>query len=859
VKGGITHGLIDVSRTVLTPDGQIVFLDPAFGAAVERLNLSRTRLWTRFGIASPSGDGPVRFDAVADIAQVALGTVALVLGRNLRTDEYPDALLGLLMEVIEVAQIRGTSSFATGLQRFLQRSLPIPGRRPYSTADEALFDVRQLVRRDIGADVCRQAVVDFAAQMDAAFPSAPAEDHEGTAEAQRSTPSKSSHSPRVPELHELIQGLDQLATVTAGSSSHAADVAGDDADETDLSLELDVHSPVLPAGDLARGRAGDNNEIYDLPPIDEFMAEATLLSPTSRAVETAHQEPRDAETAAAADTRSRTADAPRDPVMEAALQEFIDSRSEWELPPPPPEPVVDVAIPALVDFRSEWELPPQTPEPLTAPAAAAAGPEPKLESEPTVVPAPGPPTPPLPQDVASVDAEPESEKDIPSSRRRKRQQQKSARARKDKLRSTTAQKAPPPPVPQPEAPRPVTPTGWLVSPQRAAAFEPPVPIPPPAPAPPPPQLRSAPVPAVPSFSPTLVGALPQQPVYPAVASTSPYASRAVPSTAPPPVAPPPVLAAPPPAAPVKLKAEPPSGFAPKRSLYAEQQTSHVPAERFGTLGLGRPDSGAENEARAFPWKLAGIAVGVAIIAIILGQMYLPGRTAIPGEAGAPADASSAAAPTVPAEMADTPIPAGRGRLVIQTQPPGVKVMLDRRLVGETPLQLDVPPGRRILTFLTTGGEVIHSARVVAGKTEKVDLAVFNGWAAIFAPIVLDVAINGKKVGTTEQNRLMLPPGRHQLTLSNKDFDYSVTREAVIEPGEVFSISVDPRGTINLNAVPWAEVWLDGQKLGDTPLADLSVPLGLHEFVFKNPQFGERKVIATIKLNDNAPLAVDFSK
>ena len=56
---GITHGLIDASRTVLTPDGQIVFLDPVFGSAVERLGLSRQRLWAKYGIASPAGDGLV--------------------------------------------------------------------------------------------------------------------------------------------------------------------------------------------------------------------------------------------------------------------------------------------------------------------------------------------------------------------------------------------------------------------------------------------------------------------------------------------------------------------------------------------------------------------------------------------------------------------------------------------------------------------------------------------------------------------------------------------------------------------------------------------------------------------------------
>jgi len=127
------------------------------------------------------------------------------------------------------------------------------------------------------------------------------------------------------------------------------------------------------------------------------------------------------------------------------------------------------------------------------------------------------------------------------------------------------------------------------------------------------------------------------------------------------------------------------------------------------------------------------------------------------------------------------------------------------------------------------------------------------------PIVLQVSSDGRNLGTTEQNRLMLPPGPHRLTLTNKELGYSTTQDVEIEPGEVKSINIEPRGTVSLNAVPWAEVWLDGRKLGDTPLASTPVALGLREFVFKNPQFPERRVAATIKAGPTSLVTVDFSK
>jgi hypothetical protein len=44
----------------------------------------------------------------------------------------------------------------------------------------------------------------------------------------------------------------------------------------------------------------------------------------------------------------------------------------------------------------------------------------------------------------------------------------------------------------------------------------------------------------------------------------------------------------------------------------------------------------------------------------------------------------------------------------------------------------------------------------------------------------------------------------------------------------------PKGSVALNAVPWAEVWIDGEKLGETPIGNLSLPIGPHEAVFATP-------------------------
>ena len=161
---GFIHGAVGPDRTVLTPTGQVVLLDSIFGHTLERLHFNRRRLWTELRIAAPAAAGPTRFDIAADLGQASLTGVMIVLGRPLKDSEYPDSLPALVNEVVEIAQIRGSAKFATGLHRFLERTLPIAGRKPYASADEAAAELRQLAR-EIGIDRCRAALVAFVDDM----------------------------------------------------------------------------------------------------------------------------------------------------------------------------------------------------------------------------------------------------------------------------------------------------------------------------------------------------------------------------------------------------------------------------------------------------------------------------------------------------------------------------------------------------------------------------------------------------------------------------------------------------------------------------------------------------------------------
>ena len=57
----------------------------------------------------------------------------------------------------------------------------------------------------------------------------------------------------------------------------------------------------------------------------------------------------------------------------------------------------------------------------------------------------------------------------------------------------------------------------------------------------------------------------------------------------------------------------------------------------------------------------------------------------------------------------------------------------------------------------------------------------------------------------------------------------------------------------------SRVWIAGRKIGDTPIANFQLPLGIREVTFKNPQFGERRMPVTVKGDSAAAVSIDFTK
>ena len=105
---------------------------------------------------------------------------------------------------------------------------------------------------------------------------------------------------------------------------------------------------------------------------------------------------------------------------------------------------------------------------------------------------------------------------------------------------------------------------------------------------------------------------------------------------------------------------------------------------------------------------------------------------------------------------------------------------------------------------------------------------------------------------------MVSVGRHQLVLVNEVVGFSQSQAVNVTPGRVTSIRPQwPSAAMSFNAAPWAEVWVDGQQIGETPLANISVPVGNHDVLFRHPELGEKRVRTVVTLSAPAKVSVDM--
>jgi hypothetical protein len=184
---------------------------------------------------------------------------------------------------------------------------------------------------------------------------------------------------------------------------------------------------------------------------------------------------------------------------------------------------------------------------------------------------------------------------------------------------------------------------------------------------------------------------------------------------------------------------------------------------------------------------------------------------------------------LPTPVADAPFP---GAAVAETVAASEQVVASvAPPLAATPSQAGAPPA--------------------LGSTATAPAAM--GKLAVGSPTTAEIYQGSQYLGSAPTT-LQLPAGRQTLEFRHGDLRTVLSYD--IKSDETTTASVTFQATVQINAKPWAQVFIDGaprRALGQTPLSGVSVPIG-GVLVFENPNFTSKTHRITEK---DTAIQVDF--
>ena len=166
--------------------------------------------------------------------------------------------------------------------------------------------------------------------------------------------------------------------------------------------------------------------------------------------------------------------------------------------------------------------------------------------------------------------------------------------------------------------------------------------------------------------------------------------------------------------------------------------------------------------------------------------------------------------------------------------------------GVTPLTIDdLIPGRHDIVLKAEGGTVQRIVNITSNHRATLDQATFSGFVTVHAAFDVTISENGRALRADDRHQIVLPAGPHELRLTNTGVGFDTVRKIIVKPGKSLRLELEIEPSLTVTATAPAEVWLDGTRLGETPLNGAPVPLGLHQIVVKRTGGGERRFTVTI--------------
>ncbi len=209
-------------------------------------------------------------------------------------------------------------------------------------------------------------------------------------------------------------------------------------------------------------------------------------------------------------------------------------------------------------------------------------------------------------------------------------------------------------------------------------------------------------------------------------------------------------------------------------------------------------------------------------------------------------------------------------IVVESPQAGATVMVDGKPVGSTPVKVRVNPKTQAISLVVAAPSVAAIDPVaVTAKAESdrtaaaLDLAAARqrtGGVQIKSPINLTVLEGDRVLGATADGPIVASAGSHQLDLVNTALGLRMRQTITIRAGVIAPLTITPpMGRLSINAQPWAQVLIDDNPVGETPLANIQVPIGDHQIIFRHPQMGERRERVTVRADAPARVSTTFQR
>ena len=148
---GVTHGAVGPERLLITPKGRVVVADYVLGPAIERLEFTRPRLWREFKIPLPAGKGTAKLDGKADVVQVGVTALALLLGRPIELEEYPGALDDLLATLNQTQRTAGRPPLPAALVGWVKRAVLKDSGGKFDNVSDARMSLEAVISKQDAA------------------------------------------------------------------------------------------------------------------------------------------------------------------------------------------------------------------------------------------------------------------------------------------------------------------------------------------------------------------------------------------------------------------------------------------------------------------------------------------------------------------------------------------------------------------------------------------------------------------------------------------------------------------------------------------------------------------------------------